>query len=265
MIAGGGSPVTNKVHVIDLSVGAPAYTAVAPLHFARMHALGVLLPDRTVLITGGSVMGEDPSTAVLDPEIYDPGTGTWTVVARSTVPRVYHGVALLLPDGRVITAGSNPHRKDDELRLELFHPPYLFRGSRPFIEAAPDAVDYGSMIEIETPQASDIKWVNLIRPMATTHSWDSNQRLVDVPFKSHGFCRLQAVIPSDANLAPPGWYMLSITDRHGIPSVAKWVHLTPREGLIPVAATRAAKVTEVSAQPSPRPRRKTAPTRKRVK
>jgi FtsP/CotA-like multicopper oxidase with cupredoxin domain len=262
MIAGGGSPVTNKVHVIDLSVGAPAYTAVSPLHFARMHALGVLLPDRTVLITGGSVMGEDPTTAVLDPEIYDPATGTWTVVARSTVPRVYHGVALLLPDGRVITAGSNPHRKDDELRLELFHPPYLFRGPRPFIQAAPNAINYGSIIEIETPNAPNIKWVNLIRQTATTHSWDSNQRLVDVPFKSDRFCCLEAVIPIEPNVAPPGWYMLSIVDRRGIPSVAKWVHLTPKDGLIPVPVGRAAKVSEVQAGPTPQPRGQTAPTRK---
>jgi len=41
---------------------------------------------------------------------------------------MYHSIALLLPDGRVLAAGSNPNRRDDELRLEIFHPPYLFRG-----------------------------------------------------------------------------------------------------------------------------------------
>ena len=40
---------------------------------------------------------------------------------------------LLLPDGRVMTAGSNPERKMNELRIEIFHPPYLFKGERPQI------------------------------------------------------------------------------------------------------------------------------------
>jgi FtsP/CotA-like multicopper oxidase with cupredoxin domain len=227
MICGGGGTVTNKAHIADLSVPSPAYVGTAPLHFARMHALGVLLPDRTVLITGGSIMGEDVSTAVLDSEIYNPAAGTWTVAARTTVPRVYHGVALLLPDGRVITAGSNPHRKDDELRLELFHPPYLFRGARPFIAMAPKVTHYGHTIDIETPQAHAIKWVHLIHPMATTHSSDSSQRLVDLPFRCCGFCQLEAAIPEEPNLLPPGYYMLFIVDKQGVPSVARWVQVLP--------------------------------------
>jgi hypothetical protein len=227
MICGGGGAVTNKVHIADLSVPSPGYTTAAPLHFARMHALGVILPDRTVLITGGSTMGESVASAVLDPEIYDPASGHWTVAARTTVPRVYHGVALLLPDGRVITAGSNPHRKDDELRLELFHPPYLFRGPRPFIAAAPQAAHYGQEIAIETPQAPAIKWVHLIRPLATTHSSDSSQRLVELFFRRRGACHLEAEIPEEPNLLPPGHYLLFIVNHHGVPSVARWVHVLP--------------------------------------
>ena len=225
MICGGGGTVTNKVHIADLSVPSPAYAGTAPLHFARMHALGVVLPDRTVLITGGSIMSEDVSTAVLDPEIYNPAAGTWTVAARTTVPRVYHGVALLLPDGRVITAGSNPHRKDDELRLELFHPPYLFRGARPFIARTPKLTHYGHSMHIETPQAQEIKWVHLIQPMATTHSSDSSQRLVDLPFRRCSFCRLEAEVPKEPNLLPPGYYMLFIVNKQGVPSVARWVQV----------------------------------------
>jgi FtsP/CotA-like multicopper oxidase with cupredoxin domain len=224
MIMGGGMPVINKVHIANLS-GAPTWSAAAPLHHARAHALGVVLPDRTVLVTGGSIMSEDVSTATLESEIYHPATNTWTLAAKSTVPRVYHGVALLLPDGRVITAGSNPHRKDDELRLELFHPPYLFRGPRPFIEHAPSLLHYGDTITIESPQAKDIKSVELIHPAATTHSSDTSQRLVDMPFEREGFCRLKACVPKESNLAPPGWYMLFVVDKLGVPSVAKWVHL----------------------------------------
>jgi plastocyanin len=228
MIIGGGGGdapemATNTVAIADMA--ASTYTTVAPLHFARMHLNAVLLPDRTVFVSGGSAMGEKVMTAVRQSEIYDPATGTWKVGATATVARLYHSVALLLPDGRVITAGSNPASKDDELRLELFHPPYLFRGPRPFIERAPQDMSYGATIEIDTPQAEEIKWAQLIRPMATTHSSDSSQRLVDLPIKRRRFCRLEVKAPREANLAPPGWYMLFIVDHQGVPSMAKWVHL----------------------------------------
>jgi len=255
MIMGGGMPAINKVHIAKLS-GAPAWSAAAPLHHARAHALGVVLPDRTVLATGGSVMGEDVTTAALESEIYHSSTNTWKLAAKSTVPRVYHGVALLLPDARVITAGSNPHRKDDELRLELFHPPYLFRGPRPFIEHAPSVVHYGEVVTLEVPQGKDIKWVELMHPAATTHSSDTSQRLVDMPFEREGFCKLKASLPKDPNLAPPGWYMLFIVNQRGVPSVAKWVHLLPK-AISPLIAT-APGVTAAKAQRAavPRPRSK---------
>jgi hypothetical protein len=171
---------------------------------------------------------ETASEAALQAEIYHPASNTWTLAAKATVPRMYHSIAMLLPDGRVITAGSNPEAAapgGGELRLELYHPPYLFRGPRPFIQSSPQQWQYGANIEIHTPQAEDIQWVHLIRPMATTHSWDSNQRLVDLPFKKHGLCHLEVCVPNEPNIAPPGWYMLFITDRDGIPSIAKWIRL----------------------------------------
>src|SRR5262249_23884744 len=137
MIMGGGV-LTATTGIVDLSAGAPAYAAGPSLNFARMHLNAVLLPDRTVFVSGGGSMAE--GGAVLDSEIYHPATNTWTVAAKATVPRFYHSVALLLPDGRVITVGSNPSRTADELRLELFHPPYLFRGPRPFIERVPEQI-----------------------------------------------------------------------------------------------------------------------------
>ncbi len=226
MIIGGGDPAIARVHVIDLKAPNPAYVAAPNLHHARMHLNAVILPDRTVLVTGGSARGEDPTAAALEAEIYGSGAAAWTDAAKATVPRLYHSVALLLPDGRVITAGSNPHRRDDELRLELYHPPYLFKGPRPFIEAAPEAVQYGQTIELHTPQAREIQWAQLIRPMATTHSVDSEQRLVDLPIARRSFCHLEVHMPHEHNLAPPGWYMLFITNRDGVPSTARWIHLT---------------------------------------
>jgi FtsP/CotA-like multicopper oxidase with cupredoxin domain len=236
MIMGGGNPATSAVAIADLAAANPTYSPADPLNFARMHLNAVLLPDRTVFVSGGAGHAENVPSAVLESEIYDPDTGHWTVAATATVPRLYHSVALLLPDGRVITAGSNPTRKNDELRLELYHPPYLFRGPQPFIQDAPQMVTYGGPILIESPQAADIQWVHLIRPMATTHSCDAEQRLVDIPFRHHGLCRLVAQMPDEPNLAPPGWYMLFIADHRGVPSVARWVHVSG-----PEAPTKAAQ------------------------
>ncbi len=226
MIMGGGSPAINKAHIIDLNVGVPAYAAAAPMHHARFHVNAVLLPDRSVLVSGGNGTNEDAPTAVLESEIYHPDTNTWSLAAKAQVARMYHSIALLLPDGRVLAAGSNPNRRDDELRLEIFHPPYLFRGPRPFIESAPEEILYGSTIAIHTPQAYGIKWVHLIRPMATTHSCEPGQRIIDVPFETHDFCHIHGKITLEQNIAPPGWYMLFLVNHDGVPSVAKWVHLT---------------------------------------
>jgi hypothetical protein len=151
----------------------------------------------------------------------------------------------LLPDGRVVSAGGNPDKGSqvawlppdpkEEMRLEIFSPPYLFRPSagsvgsvfaqRPEIQNVTTEIRYGSTIDIETLQPGQIKWIDLIRPGLTTHSFNGTQRLVDVPF-TLGAGKLSAIIPADAKLAPPGWYMLFLVDNTGVPSIASWVHLS---------------------------------------
>ena len=164
-------------------------------------------------------------------------TDTWTVTAPATVARLYHSVALLLPDGRVLSAGGNPNKGSqtkwlppdpmEEERLEIFSPPYLFKkNSRPVIDNVPQEIVYGGNTAIRTPQAMQIKWASLIAPGLTTHSFNSTQRVVDVPFAVTPPNTLNAAIPNDRNIAPPGWYMLFLTDNDGVPSVANWVHLS---------------------------------------
>ncbi|HYX11216.1 MAG TPA: galactose oxidase-like domain-containing protein, partial [Candidatus Acidoferrum sp.] len=228
VIGGSGSPAaTNHTDIIDLAAGPTGATFAPGPDLARARGLSnsVILPDRTVLITGGGLHGETRADAVHLAEIYDPASNTMRSVAEASVSRLYHSVALLLPDGRVATAGSNPDRGDDELRIELFHPPYLFRGPRPVLLGAPTEWTYGSTMEISAPSAMSIRWAELIRPMATTHSGDSSQRLVDLPIICRDACTLTVSLPDNPNLAPPGWYMLFIVDDCGIPSSALWVHL----------------------------------------
>ncbi|MBD2725520.1 DUF1929 domain-containing protein [Nostoc sp. FACHB-892] len=227
MIIGGGSGknATNRVNIVDLKASNPTYVAAQPLNYARMHHNAVLLPDRTVFVCNGSKMNEDLTQSMLPAEIYNPATKTWTVVAKQNVPRVYHSVALLLPDGRVATAGGNPRRTINELRLEIYSPAYMSR-SRPIIQSAPQALKYGQQFTIQTPQAGNIKWVSLIRPMATTHSCDTEQRLVDVPINSRNATSLNVTLRANRNIAVPGWYMLFISDNNGTPSVATWTQVS---------------------------------------
>ena len=231
VIGGGGAPTaTRHTDIIDLSSGPAGATFHPGPDLAKPRGLcnSVILPDRTVLVTGGGLRGETRADAVHLAEIYDPATNTLRPVAEATVSRLYHSVALLLPDGRVVTAGSNPDRGDDELRLELYHPPYLFRGARPLLESAPAEWRYGDTVEVSTPSAMVLRWAELVRPMATTHSDDTSQRLVDLPIVCRDACTITVEVPGNPNLAPPGWYMLFVVDDCGIPSVALWIHLDRR-------------------------------------
>ena len=231
MIIGGGNgfngQATNRVNVVNLSATNPAYVAAPPLNFSRMHHNAVLLPNRTVFVCNGSAQGEDGNQARRTAEIYNPATNTWTLAATSSVTRLYHSVALLLPDGRVISGGGNPARNVQERRLEIYSPAYMSQ-PRPVISSSPQTVSYGGTITIGTSLANNvgIKWVSLIKPMATTHGLETDQRLVDLPIQSgRTTTSLRATVTTNRNIATPGWYMLFITDNNNIPSVAKWIQL----------------------------------------
>ncbi|MEH1934578.1 MAG: galactose oxidase-like domain-containing protein [Nostoc sp.] len=228
MIIGGGNSnntATSRVNIVNLKATNPTYVGARFLKYARKHHSAVLLPDRTVFVCNGSKMNEDTTQSMLPAEIYNPATNIWTAVAKQNVPRVYHSVALLLPDGRVATAGGNPKRRVNELRLEIYSPAYMSR-SRPIIQKAPQTLSYGLQFTIQTPQAANIKWVSLIRPMATTHCCDTEQRLVDVPINFRNATSLNVTVTDNRNIAPPGWYMLFISDNNGTPSVATWTQLS---------------------------------------
>jgi len=119
--------------------------------------------------------------------IWNPATGIWTTLSSNSVNRAYHSTSVLLPDGRVLHAGSGEGSgAPDERNAELFSPPYLFKGPRPAITSAPSAVDYGTNFRVETPQAAQIASVSLIRLGSATHAFDMNQRFQHLAFTSDG-------------------------------------------------------------------------------
>lgn len=245
LLMGGGpddeNEATANADIVDFTQAAPAYTPATPMNFDRMHLNAVLLPDRTVLVSGGAGKREEAILARRHAEVYDPQTNAWTTLAEATIPRMYHSIALLLPDGRVVAAGSNPARgtrdkwkepvpvmpdPNEELRLEIFSPPYLFRGERPTITQTPTQWAYGQTISVQTPDVATIQGISLIRAGCTTHSYNTGQRLVDVPITGREGTTLVGQVPAEPNVAPPGWYMLFLVNIQGVPSVASWVQLT---------------------------------------
>jgi hypothetical protein len=211
-----------------------------PLSLPRMHLNAVLLPDRTVFVSGGAIRHEQADVrpvARLQSELYDPATDTWRPGAAAGVIRMYHSIALLLHDGRVVTTSGNPPPGGDlvpwqppqpreEMAIEVYSPPYMFAGPRPVIDQAATEWTYGASVDVASAQAPTILWAELVRNGVTTHSFDNSQRLVDLPITGRAAGRLTVTTPAGPALAPPGWYMLFVVDEAHIPSIAVWIHLT---------------------------------------
>ena len=137
-------------------------------------------------------------------------------------PRAYHSTAVLLPDGRVLSAGQT--RGNLQTTGEVFSPTYLFAGPRPVIDAAPQAIGYGESFVVETAGAAAIDEVTLIRASTVTHGVYFDQRSVPLSF-TPGADTLTVSEPASNLDAPPGWYMLFVLDG-GVPSVAAWVQVS---------------------------------------
>ena len=231
---------TGRTAVIDMSQTTPAWRETAPMAFSRTFHNLTLLPDGTVLASGGMSTsdGVDLTKAVLPAELWDPTTETWKTVASLTTGREYHSTALLLPDGRVLMAGGGqlPGRATNINSAEIYSPAYLFKGTRPTITSAPSIVNYGSSFTVATPDAAGIQKVALIRTPSVTHGFDENQRYIPLSFTT-GSGQLTVNAPSKGNVAPPGYYMLFILNGSGVPSVASFVRFpTPTEDTQPPTA-----------------------------
>ena len=238
MVIGGGvsgGPLqTNaqSVETIDVSTltPAPAWQRLPDMNFRRTNVNATLLPDGTVLVIGGQRAGKwaaDPQP-VLEAEIYDPSTNSWTITAPMQFPRQYHSIAVLLPDGRVLSAGgvdpAHPATRDQR-NAEVFSPSYLFRGPRPVIANAPANVAFNAVFNVDTPDAAKIGSVVLIRPNSITHHTDAGHRYIKLPITAHTAATVTARAPGNGNIAPPGYYLLFIVTNTGIPSVGRFVHV----------------------------------------
>ncbi|MBM4439373.1 MAG: DUF1929 domain-containing protein [Candidatus Rokubacteria bacterium] len=232
---------TNTVELLDTSVFPEAWVNMPPMSAGRLTMNAVLLPNGKILALGGSGLFNQPGTAVLNAETLDPVAQTWTPSGTMAFARLYHSTALLLPDATVWVAGSNPGEGIWTPQMEIYTPPYLFTSTgalapRPTIASLPAKAGYGQTFTIGTPDAAAISQVVLMRPGSNTHAFDMEQRMLHTSF-TKGTGTLSVTAPSSANAAPPGYYMVFLIDASGVPSVAKFIHLSANPTNQPPTAT----------------------------
>ncbi|MDW4908058.1 kelch motif-containing protein [Streptomyces sp. ADMS] len=236
MVIGGGGVgesrlSSEKTRVIDLLADNPEFTDGPSLEKGTRYPQYSILPDDTVMISGGSedYRGRGDSN-ILQSHMYDAKTGELNRVADPLVGRNYHSGSILLPDGRVMFFGSDSLYADKantkpgefEQRIEIYTPPYLYRDAQPSLSGGPQTIARGASGTFRSQHASTITSARLIRPSASTHVTDVDQRSIALDLKKTKD-GVTVTVPKNRNLVESGWYMLFVTDDQGTPSKAQWV------------------------------------------
>lgn len=232
----GGDPPDDSAEVIDLNQTTPDWSSVDSMEYARRHLNATILPDGKVLVTGGTSTGpNNESGAVYAAEMWNPATGNFSTMASMQTPRLYHSTAILLPDGRVVTAGGGRGGgAEHEFRnAEIYSPPYLFTtggaaATRPTIDShLSKGVRPGQTIFVTTPDAASISKVTLVALSSNTHSRNMSQRFNNLSFTPRMGGLDVTMPPNEANAwhCPPGPYMLFILNSNGVPSVAQFINV----------------------------------------
>ncbi|KAI9048232.1 hypothetical protein LZ554_008027 [Drepanopeziza brunnea f. sp. 'monogermtubi'] len=236
------SPGLAAAHIT--TIGEP-YTPsvveeVADMTYPRGYPNAVVLPDGTVLVTGGQRVAEvfTDTGATMYPELFNPGTKEWTVLAPESVPRTYHSISLLLPDATVFSGGgglcygrnNDCDRKVDHQDGQIFSPPYLFNAdgtaaTRPEIsDLTATNVTVGGTLTVTCNTAKSS--LVLVRIGSATHSINTDQRRVPLQevqeaTAPEGRTSYTATLPNDSGVLIPGAHYLFVVNEQGVPSVSR--------------------------------------------
>lgn len=255
VLSAGGSPdytksnANKRAHITSFNTPNTKADArrVADMAYPRGFSNAVVLPDGTVLVTGGQlrslVFTDDDG--VLYPELFNPATETWKTLAPEAVPRNYHSVSILLPDGRVFSGGgglcylakiggnsANCNKLVDHADGQIFSPPYLFNAdgslaTRPTISGlSATTVRVGASITINLQTAVTKPKFAMVRIGTVTHSVNTDQRRVPLNAVAGSGTRFTATLPNDSGVITPGLYYLFVMNDRGVPSVARTVQVT---------------------------------------
>ncbi len=228
---------SNGAIVIDINGATPSVTQTASMQRQRRLATATVMADGRVMVSGGSRDWNAMTDVSFNAEIWNPANGQWTVGALHRRTRLYHSVAMLLPDATVLVAGGGSPGPENNTNSEIYYPPYLFTTNateavRPVITTAPTVVDPGRTVQLAVSSGKPISRVTLVATGSVTHGWNMGQRFVELPFASTpastnvaGGANLSVQIPGRASDVPPGTWMVFAFDNAGVPSVAKMVRM----------------------------------------
>ena len=227
----GGDPATRHSYIltIDEANSTVESSKIPPMANPRIYHNAVILPNGDTLIMGGRTRGGlfADDLAVLTPELFSVRQNRWVPLAPHATVRVYHSIALLLPDATVLVGGGGLCQDPcgvNHFDAQIYTPPYLFTKSgaiaiRPKITSisSPSAIA-GAVLTINTEQP--VTSASLVRYGSTTHGLNSDQRRIALDLMRKTETQYQVQIPGDYGIAPPGYYMLFVIDSSDVPSVA---------------------------------------------
>ncbi|MDQ0922355.1 galactose oxidase [Pseudarthrobacter sp. W1I19] len=222
---------TARAYTIDIN-GSVKVSRTADMAVSRSFASGVAMPDGQVLVVGGQATPAPFSDtgARMAPELWNPATGGWTMLAPMAVPRTYHSVALLLPDGKVFVGGGGlcGTCSTNHLDGEIFTPPYLLNAdgserTRPTIVGAPTTASPGNTITVTT--GTPITKFSLMRMSTVTHTVNTDQRRIPLAATSVSGNTASLALPADRGILVPGTYLLFAMDVNGVPSIATTIKI----------------------------------------
>jgi len=215
---------SNKVFLIDFSDSfKPQIKELKSMNFARSDGNATIMPDGNIFLNGGHSYN-DLEFSVFTPEIYNPNTQTTKEMSNSYFRRNYHASSLLLPDGRILTAGG------DVWNAEIFYPPYLFAknindktvlAKRPQIVNLDKDIKRGEKVEIEVN--GEISKVSLISTGSTTHAQGSESKFRNINFTKVSNDKIEIKLDNNSNNLQNGTYLLFVLNSKGTPSEGKIV------------------------------------------
>ena len=233
---GGGWPntetATNAAAVILINESTPIYQKLRPMPMSLHWPTATVLADGNVVVTGGSLIENVKDGVNTSALLWNAGTRTWSQGAHS-IPdksRLYHSIALLLPDGSVLSGGGGAPGPEANTDAEIYYPPYLFNPSgafapRPRITSSPGQFSYGQLHTVGVNSAASIQRVTLIKTSSVTHSVNFEQRFMQLTFQILSSGSLSVRAPANPFVAPPGNYLLFVIDSSGVPSIARIVRV----------------------------------------
>lgn len=232
---GNATGAESNAFTVDLNGAVPDIRATSNMNHKRKYHQMIPLPTGEVLVVGGNTSGAKfrDNGSVMEAEIWNPQTGRWRRAANMAVPRDYHSTALLLADGRILTAGggyspNNPNAAGTHQDAQVFSPPYLFNGeslaNRPTITSQQGIADTGTSLDVST--TGNIAYFSFIRMGATTHAMNTDSRFYKPEFQANGANQYTVTIHENPNVSTPGYWMLFAVDNNGVPSKAQVVRVT---------------------------------------